>query len=182
MERTKVNLLEVGTKIQSKKGLYRLLTVEKGMYLPPQEQTNMEFISDIAFGEKSVRLIYIRFSYQMNLGSLFSWCKGVTSPHVDWLRVKDLIKFIIEDCLGEIFLPRNYLESTPNREWLANICSFIFSLIFLGNTLNYEKFQQMIHDVLSLREDRLLKKKHMVIDIDPKFAFILKNSSMVSGM
>ena len=54
MERTRVNLLEVGTKVQSKHELYRLLTVEGGMHLPPQEQTNMEFISDIAFGEKQV--------------------------------------------------------------------------------------------------------------------------------
>ena len=80
MERTKVKILEVGTKAQSKNELYRLLTVEGGMHLPPQEQTNMKFISDIAFGEKSVRLIYRRFSYQMNLGSLFIRCKGVTSP------------------------------------------------------------------------------------------------------
>ena len=39
----------------------------------------------------------------------------------------------------------------------------------------------MINDVLALREDRLLNKKHMVIDIDPRFASILKNSTMVAG-
>ena len=61
MERRRVNIAEIGTKAQSKAELYRLLTVEGGMYLPPQDQTNMEFISDIAFSVKRVgnHLIYV---------------------------------------------------------------------------------------------------------------------------
>ena len=54
MDTRKVNITEIGTKAQSKAELYRLLTVEGGMYLPPQDQTNIEFISDIAFSVKKV--------------------------------------------------------------------------------------------------------------------------------
>ena len=56
MQTSRVNLLEVSSKAQSKPEMYRLLTVEEGLYLPPQDQTNMEFISDIAFQVKKVSL------------------------------------------------------------------------------------------------------------------------------
>ena len=49
MESASLNLVEVGNKAKSKWELYRLLTVEGGLYLPPEDQTNMEFISDIFF-------------------------------------------------------------------------------------------------------------------------------------
>ena len=49
MERASLNLEEVGSKANCKWELYRLLTVEGCLYFPPQDQTNMEFISDIFF-------------------------------------------------------------------------------------------------------------------------------------
>ena len=71
MDSTNVNLMEVGTRAQSKAELYRLLTVEGNMYLPPQEQATMEFISDIAFQEKKVSCLSILLVHIFTLGSLF---------------------------------------------------------------------------------------------------------------
>ena len=48
----KIKFLEVGTKAQSKNELYRILTVEGGMHLPPDNEETMDFISDIAFTSK----------------------------------------------------------------------------------------------------------------------------------
>ena len=47
METSRVNLAEVGIKAKSFSELYRMLTVERGLYLPPAEYINMSFISDI---------------------------------------------------------------------------------------------------------------------------------------
>ena len=54
MEKKSINLLNVGTKAQSKSEMYRALTVEGGFYLPPLKETTMEFISDVAIGDKKV--------------------------------------------------------------------------------------------------------------------------------
>ena len=43
-------------------------------------------------------------------------------PHVAGLRSNDLIKFVVEDCDGEDYLPRSYIDYIPNRAWLANLC------------------------------------------------------------
>ena len=56
MEKELLIFMKVGTKAQSKLDLYRLLTVEGGMYLPPEKDANMDFISDIAFQNKKVSL------------------------------------------------------------------------------------------------------------------------------
>ena len=47
MNSSAVNLLELGSKAQSKSEMYRLLVVEGGMYLPPEDQCSMDFVSDI---------------------------------------------------------------------------------------------------------------------------------------
>ena len=42
-----INILQVGTKAQSKKEIYRILVVEGGLYLPPEKEISMLFISQI---------------------------------------------------------------------------------------------------------------------------------------
>ena len=56
MQISKVMLLEVSPKAQSKPEMYRLLNVEGGMYFPPQDKIYMEFISDIALQVKKISL------------------------------------------------------------------------------------------------------------------------------
>ena len=41
---------------QSKKDMFKVLQIEGDVYLPPMEQTNYKFISQIVTGEKEVRL------------------------------------------------------------------------------------------------------------------------------
>ena len=47
MESKRVDLTVIETKAKRKAELYRILAAEGGLYLPPQEHTNMDFISDI---------------------------------------------------------------------------------------------------------------------------------------
>ena len=52
MERSVVNLLELISKAQSKSELYRLHVVEGCMNLPPEDQWNMDFVSNIWFKDR----------------------------------------------------------------------------------------------------------------------------------
>ena len=55
MERIGVNINSIGIKAQTKNELYRILTVEAKLYLPPQKETSIYFIRGILNGRKKVK-------------------------------------------------------------------------------------------------------------------------------
>ena len=142
----------------------------------------MDFISDIAFGEKSVSWILQRFLYLLDRDALFCLRKGVSSTPCWWIQGKrfDQIRYWGLS-RGALFVKKNTLSQHRVESGLQISAVLSFLSTCLGNTLNYEKFQETIREVLTLREDKLLKK-YMVIDIDSRFASILKNFTIVSGI
>ena len=56
MEKSEINLNLLGTKAQTKNELYRLLTVEAKLYLPPQKETSIYFVRGIINGRKKVSI------------------------------------------------------------------------------------------------------------------------------
>ena len=54
MERSELTVAEVGARAKSKAEIYRPLTVEGGVYLPPAKDTNFQFLRDIITGFKKV--------------------------------------------------------------------------------------------------------------------------------
>ena len=55
MEKTEINPNMPGIKAQTKNELYRILTVEAKLYLPPQKETSIYFIRVTLNGKKKVR-------------------------------------------------------------------------------------------------------------------------------
>ena len=49
-----INLAQLGAKAKSKNEMYRILTVEAKIYLPPQKECSIYFIRDIFLGKKKV--------------------------------------------------------------------------------------------------------------------------------
>ena len=64
MEGIKINLNVLGIKARTKNELYRLLTTEANMYLPPQKETSIYFVRDIIHGRKKASLILIYFEFR----------------------------------------------------------------------------------------------------------------------
>ena len=54
MKRNELTVTEVGARAKSEVEIYRLLTVEGGVYLPPAKDTNFQFLRDIITGSKKV--------------------------------------------------------------------------------------------------------------------------------
>ena len=54
MEKRELNLSILGSKAQTKNELYRVLTVDAKLYLPPQKETSIYFIRGILNGKKQV--------------------------------------------------------------------------------------------------------------------------------
>ena len=126
MERLEeINLLELGAKCRSKYELYRLLTWEANLFLPPYKEWSVEFITDYLQGKK------VTIRYPLFLSILFLQvlnCREVTIkslPQIDWLTAEDLYLFLVEHCEAEDFLPKLKKRRFPNRQWLSSLCTFI---------------------------------------------------------
>ena len=50
MEKLSLNLNDLSIKARTKNELYRILTTEDNLYLPPQKETSIYFIRDIIHG------------------------------------------------------------------------------------------------------------------------------------
>ena len=124
MER--INFLEIGNNAKSKYEIYRILTVEGGMYLPPEKECSMTFISEIWIGDKKVgsslthsliKLIQVLYSRDVSV-----WIV----PQVTDLRSDNILQYLLDNWDGVSYLPHNFLERTPNRTCMANLCSRLF--------------------------------------------------------
>jgi hypothetical protein len=47
MEYREINLMQVGTKVQSKSELYRAFVAEGDLYFPPEKESSILFLSQI---------------------------------------------------------------------------------------------------------------------------------------
>ena len=59
-----INMLEVRNVAKSKHVLYRILTVEGGMFLPPDKECSMIFVSKIWVEDKKVGALLLFFIMQ----------------------------------------------------------------------------------------------------------------------
>ena len=63
MENRKLNVNALATKFQSKNEVYRFLTTEVDMHLPPQKEWSIYFVRDILSGNKKVNIfILLKFT------------------------------------------------------------------------------------------------------------------------
>ena len=63
MEKSRINLNLLGVKARTKNELYRILTTEAKLYLPPQKETSIYFIRDIIHNRKKVINFYMIFKF-----------------------------------------------------------------------------------------------------------------------
>ena len=178
MENQKLNIKALGTKFQSKHEMYRFLTTEADKHLPPQKECSIYFIRDIISGEKKVSfkaiIKYLKALYNDEV-------KVKIVPQFESLRVKDLYWFLENKWTNGIeYLPDEYEKKSLNRQWLWNLCKIV-SLMFKGNTLNQEEFENLISLAVKERQDKFVEKHNMEIETDPRIVKAFENSKSLTS-
>ena len=56
MEETQITVLDLGVKAKSKREVYRLLSTEGDVYMPPEKEANYDYLATILKGDKRVSL------------------------------------------------------------------------------------------------------------------------------
>ena len=133
METVQVNLLNLGDKARSKYELYKMLTVEGHMYMPPYKYWSVDFMADIIEGKKRyARVIFPLFDLIQALKYKDVIIRHL--PHVEGLRTENLLEFLINNCEGLDFLPAKYENINMYRDWVGNICMLIW---FYNEWMNF---------------------------------------------
>ena len=127
MEGSRINLNLLGIKARTKNELYRLLTTEANLYLPPQKETSIYFVRDIVQSRKKVSLFFHIFCVQ---AFYMEQVKPRSVPQIKELRVEDFVYFIKTEVDNGIdYLPQNYKETTLNRQWIVDLCTLFIILL-----------------------------------------------------
>ena len=106
MEKSRINLNMLGIKAKTKNELYRLLTTEANLYLPPQKETSIYFVRDIVQSCNKASSWHLTFkNYALYTEDIML----ISVPQIKGLTVEDFVCFIeTEVDYGVDYLPKNY--------------------------------------------------------------------------
>ena len=107
-----IDIMEMALKCTTKSEVYKVLTITGGIYLPPVDQINWDFIRDLLLGDKLVSPFSSPLKYIEG-----NRVKIIDFPHIDGLRVTDLLQFeVIIEILGDTYLNVN-VKNIHHKNW-----------------------------------------------------------------
>ena len=154
--REQLTTKEVGVKCKSKKELYKLLSTEGNLYLPPMLATNKGYLSGVMMRDKK-----------------FITCEDdrvIKVPQIEGLTIKEILEFAGSKINIQEYLPEYDYECEHNKEWLWNM---IHSL--LG-----ESIRKHVEKKWKERLTKPLEMKNLSTQILPQFVKLFKESNSVS--
>ena len=147
---------DIGTKCKSKREVYTVLSTEGGIFLPPIADATQSYLRAMLVGDKD----YIKWSE----------VKVIKVPHLEGLRVKDILNWVRERVEIDRYIPDYDYQKEPNREWFIN----------LVNTLLEDEFKVYVSDTLRVREQKVIKNKNLGVIVRNEFIEIFRNSKSIS--
>mmetsp|Transcript_24092 Transcript_24092/g.27791 ORF Transcript_24092/g.27791 Transcript_24092/m.27791 type:complete len:141 (-) Transcript_24092:215-637(-) len=96
--------------------------------------------------------------------------KVIKVPHLEGLRVSDILKYARRTFNIDAFLPEFAYDKEPNRDWLCNIV----------NSAMGDEFKNFISEQRKKRESKIIAKKNLAVDALPEFVDIFRKSTGVS--
>ena len=162
-------------------GVYRALVVEGGMYLPPEKETPMMFISQIAVGDKRVGHFQLLLLILLISGAIFKSDRCKNSSASERSPFKRSSQVHDKELDGKEYLPDSYADYMPNRIWMANLCLILQHYFLIGNSLNGDKFHVFIQEKLGKRRQEILKNKKYTMNMISSFSYIFDRSQIISS-
>ena len=159
MEGSRKNLNLLWIKARTKNELYRLLTPEASLYLPPRKETSIYFVRDIVQGRKKVsRFLHIFFVQAFYMDEV----KPSSFPLIrDW-GSKTSSSLLKKRLITEYNIS---LKITKKLHWINNGLStyVLYYNIIVSNTFDQENFKLLITKAIKEREESILSKIWMEI-------------------
>ena len=127
-----IDVREMALKCTTKSEVYKVLTITGGIYLPPADQINWDFIRDLLFDDK---LLYpfsspLKYMSESWIKTSLKYIEGnrvkiIESPHIEWLCVTDLLQFESNQWNIRRYMPEYECEKYPSQKWIWNISKML---------------------------------------------------------
>ena len=114
-----LNWKETALKGRTKKEIYRILTVNGKLYLPPEAQTNSEFVHDIMVGKKKASISILIYQVLKNKDVVIAHV-----PHIKGLRVHQLLYEARKHWDIDEYMPDLADDKLPSREYVINVSKY----------------------------------------------------------
>ena len=111
-----IDVREMALKCTTKSEVYKVLTTTGEIYLPPVDQINWDFIRDLLSGDKLVSFYESPLKYIDGNN-----VKIINVPHIEGLRVPDLLEFASKHWDISRYMPEYECEKYPSRKWIWNV-------------------------------------------------------------
>lgn len=105
------------------RNIYRMLTTEGRVFLPPEKECPHAFLAQIFKGEKWVSSLQCPSNFQFILGDSV---QHFQAPFFKNLTVDTLLSWGSANVDIEQYLPEFTYEHVPNRAWLTTLCKPFF--------------------------------------------------------
>ena len=181
MEKKTVNLLDLGGKASSKSELYRLLTSEGHLYLPPYKLCSVDFIAEIIDEQRIVSLnpSRLKFCFWFRHWKPKTLLSEVYHRSRVWEQ-ETFWTFSLANAEVRTISP----ENIKTCRWTGTgsvICVSRFVQNIIGNSINLKEFDEFVKSKLVRRQEILMKANNLTIKTNAKFANIFGKSMMVSS-
>ena len=159
-----LNWTEAAMKGRTKREIYRILQMKGKFCLPPESQTNSDFIHDIMVGKKRVSIRNVLHWLGVKMHDVVM----THAPHIQGLRVFQIISMAKQHWNIDQYLPEFKDDKLLSREFVVNVGKNISILKNLVNTLIPEKLQEMVEKAMTRREYKFIKQRNITMNVLPE--------------
>ena len=157
-QKGKVTAAEFAAKFTNKREIYRFLASEANLYVPPIDNVTVWHLRNLARGERT----------RIEAKDV----KHVAIPQFEGLGIREMLEYAskVPAVMRALPAAAKEKEKMP-RQYLGNVI----------HTLVGKRFREWIDAKLEERNEKLVEKKEMIIEIDPQIEALFKASNSVSG-
>ena len=174
MERFTV--IDVGVRAKNKLEVYRILSTERGIYLPSSKEWKYQCIWDIVLKDNLVRELIIYYSVHERKWRIIHY-----SPLLQWISIREILEWAEPRCkVSEYLSEVKGVIKPSNRSWMYNVGRLHRLVKIFCEYFKNHEFLQFIKFTFTNREEILISRKILKVEALPEFEKLFKSSQSVS--
>ena len=177
MDYSSIDIRELSLKWTSKRKVYQTLAVTGNVYLPPIDQVNWDFISDVLTGDKKVGWwvhLLIVSQRKRNMSYPCSSCWGLENSRNTWICKRSLRHWRLHASLWKWEIPLKKVDMKCRYK-------LHFTLLYLVCTLISDKFHDFVEQKIVESNSKNDQNTNAKFSVLLSFAKVFDETNFVSS-